>query len=284
MSTLGKFVPMHPLWLSIILCLGLAHPTYAATIFSEDYEVANLAGLEGKGWTCLQPGPTPSCSAPGTTNIVSSTKNGLPPHGGSHMLRQDYVGVHVNDCCNSWIMKTFTGVPEFYERYYVYFEAIDPSQTAGFSAVTAKQHYYNVASVPDMVSNFLFNSPEIVLGNQGTSHSCPPPPGGSGVVDSTCNLRQNVTHVPMTFNTWHCVEFHLGQTIAEGWVDGGQTLAFSTNLQMPTLWDKIQIYRQGSDNLYRYEDDYVVSTTRVGCSASTGDTNPPAAPIGLTLR
>ena len=31
-----------------------------------------------------------------------------------------------------------------------------------------------------------------------------------------------------------------------------------------TLLDHIVVFRQSADNMYRYEDDYVLATTRVG--------------------
>ncbi len=283
MRTLDKFVPMRSVWLAIILCLGLALPAYAttiaATIFSEDYEVNVLSDLQAKGWTCL-----PSSCTGTTTDIVTTTRTGAPAHRGSHMLRQTYAGVHVDDCCNSWIMKTWTGVPEIWERYYVRYEAIDPSQPSGFSPITAKQHYFNVGTRPALISTYLFNGPEFAFGYNtptGVQVICP----GTAVLDSTCNLRQNLTKVSTTHDTWLCIESHLSQTVVETWVNGTPTMSQSGSwYTSPALWNNVQIYRQGSDNLYRYEDDYVVATTRVGCSASTGETNPPAAPSGLTLR
>ena len=101
----------------------------------------------------------------------------------------------------------------------------------------------------------------------------------------------------MNNNQWYCVETHhkmntpnVADGAAEIWIDGVLTVQY-TNLNLrdsahaSAAFTHIEIYRQGSDNMYRYEDDYVVATTRIGCSGSpSADITPPAPPIGLAIR
>lgn len=278
MRTLDRFVQIRSLWLATFLSLGLAAPVSAAIIFTEDYEVAALTNLTAKGWS-INCGSTPC-----TTDIVSS-----PVHGGSKALRMTYIGNHdypgggSDDTKNSKITKNFTGVPELYERYYVRYDPIDTSQPSGFSN-SGKQHYLNVASTPNFWTGFMFNNKQLISMNQTTvNHTCP-----GGHTDVTCTLRQNMANVYIAWNRWYCIETHHGPGIVEIWVDGQLTTRhLAPTVMSPATYFSIQIYRQGADNMYRYEDDFVVSTTRVGCSGngnSSSDTTAPATPTGFTVR
>lgn len=50
-----------------------------------------------------------------------------------------------------------------------------------------------------------------------------------------------------------------------------------TNLQQrgpltaSSLWHRIEVYRQSALNQYRYEDDFQLATTRIGCPVSNSD-------------
>jgi hypothetical protein len=76
--------------------------------------------------------------------------------------------------------------------------------------------------------------------------------------------------------------------IEEIWINGVQTISyprtFRDNTTATAALTQITVYRQGADYMNRYEDDYEVATTRVGCSGNpSADTTPPVAPTGLTF-
>lgn len=231
----------------------------AATLISEDYEVADVASLSGRGWL-----------VDNTTDIDSNPVLAIvtcPSGRSGNCLRMQYAGVHVNDCCNAKITQSFTSSPDIWERYYLRYDKIDTGQPSGFTSVTAKQHYYNNSTLPDFVTDFLFGSDEMGLVNQTTtSHLCP-----NGSTDTTCNMDPNVNTVHYTYGVWRCIETHASQTAIDIYVDGVNTLHY-TNPQWvsPSNWDTIAVYRQGADNQYRYEDDFVIATTRVGCAGGGG--------------
>jgi hypothetical protein len=290
MRTLNRFVQVRSVWLAILLCLGLAIPANAVTIFSEGYEYADMTALQANGWGLNCSGvdvignPSPGQC---TTDLVSS-----PVHGGSKALRQIY-GANAYDAnglliesFNSKITKSFSGVPDLYERYFVRYQCIGPplcgfTQPSALQNGGAKQHYFNPGGPPAFFS-IAGHSGNQTFGLQNVSnvsHTCP-----NGRIDISCNLDPNIATVTLTFGTWYCVETHLGRGIAEQWVNGILTTQYS-GLVAPAAYNIIQVYRQAGDNMYRYEDDFVVSTTRVGCSGSpSADGTPPISPTGLTVR
>ena len=188
----------------------------------------------------------------------------------------------MNDSHNAKLDRTWADVPEIYERYFVRYETYNSALPSPFQGGAGdKQHYFNVSILPNFILMPHYNNGHMALTNQSTvMHTCP-----NGSTDVTCNLFQNVGSFTLTYNTWHCVETHLGQNIAEVWVNGTQTLRYTTNIITPSTYDRIEVYRQGADNQYRYEDDHVVATTRVGCSGSpTADLEAPTPPSGVTIR
>lgn len=267
------------IWLTVIFCLAQVVTGYAGTIFSENYEVTTVNDLKARGWEVSN-----STDLDGTPvlSIVPA-----PSGRSGKVLRMQYQGVHVDDNHNAKITRTFPGVPELYERYFLRFDAINPSQPSGFSNITAKQHYWNVGALPNALTNFYWGDDRMGMGNQtSVMHTCP-----NGATDVTCNMTANAGTVRMTYGVWHCIEAHAGQSSLDLWVDGIQTVHYEKPYWVPApAWNLIQVYRQGADNQYRYEDDFVVSTTRIGCSGSTSTTGgttttpPPAAPTGLTLQ
>ena len=246
----------------IVFCMLLLVPiqAHAATIFSEDYEVTAISDLTGRGWSFDN---TNDRDGQPVLQIVTA-----PSGRTGKVLRMSYVGPFIDECCNAYLLRNFTGVPEFYERYYVRYDPIDTGQPSGFNAVTSKQHYFNVADSPDALTNFFFGNDEMGIGTQDSAntHPCPNGPDGPG-----CNLFANQSIVHFTNGVWRCVETHLGQTSADIWVDGTLTLHYEgSDWFAPANWYAIMLYRQAADNQYRYEDDYVVATTRVGCAAGGG--------------
>lgn len=237
--------------------LSTTTPTHATVIFTEDYEVADMAALAAKGWDVIN--GTELDSTP-VMSIVTA-----PTGRSGKVLRMQYQGVHVDDNHNAKITKTFSDQSDVYERYYVRYEKIDSGQPSGWTDVTSKQHYWNVSTLPDIVTEFLFGGDSLEAANQtNTSHLCP-----NGSTDVSCNLRVNQTTVHISYDTWYCIETHATDSLYESWVDGVQTISYSSPQYIgPTGWNSMQVYRQGADNQYRYEDDFVVATTRIGCSAS----------------
>jgi hypothetical protein len=189
MYPLDGFMQVRSVLLAIILCLGLALPTYAATIFTEDYEVATVQDLGRKGWEVVLDA--------NTTDIVSS-----PVHSGTKALRQTYAGIHTNDNFNSRIVKTFASASEIYARYYVRTEPIPPATQSGYTATTAKQHYLKVGGtssdgMPDFVLTHWWGSREIAFASQGDA------------LLGSHNDYPNLANVPMHDGRWYCVEYHI---------------------------------------------------------------------------
>lgn len=233
--------------------------SYAVTLFSEDYEVTTINDLIGRGWDVQN-----------TTDIDSNPVLAIvdaPSGRTGKVLRMQYAGVHVDDCCNAKITKSFTPSSDVWERYYVRFDKIDPGQPSGFTDITAKEHYWNVSVLPNFYTSFLFADTAMGLVNQtNTNHTCP-----NSSVDVTCNLNHNLATIDMTYGQWFCVEVFASPSAVDMYIDGTQTLHYTgSGWVAPSTWDTIQVYRQGSDNQYRYEDDFVVATTRIGCAASSG--------------
>lgn len=265
-------------WLTVIFCLAQVVTSYAGVIFSEDYEVTTVNDLTSRGWEVSN--RTDLDGTP-VLSIVPA-----PSGRSGKVLRMQYQGVHVNDNHNASITRRITGVPELYERYFVRYDAINPGQPSGFTNITAKQHYWNVGALPNALINFYWGDNRMGMGNQtNIVHTCP-----SGSTDVTCNMTANAGTVRMTYGVWHCVEAHAGQSSLDLWVDGIQTVHYEKPTWVPaSAWNLIQVYRQGADNQYRYEDDFVVSTTRIGCSGSqspppTTNNPPPATPTGLIVQ
>jgi len=128
----------------------------------------------------------------------------------------------------------------------------------------------------------------------------------------------NVASYTETTGIWHCYEVHIlnnstsGSTdgIYEGWIDGVKHFNYVGNLEnQPGTPGTTSIKPSGYWNCttgdlaaspcdnssqanqhstqFRYMDNIVVSTQRIGCltgTGGTGDTAPPAPPIGLSIR
>lgn len=139
------------------------------------------------------------------------------------------------------------------------------------------QNHIGVQVIPDSnAANFQFFCPSLGRNDQG------------------CNYYQNKgTGPPIDDGNWHCIETHVStgtpgtQTgLIEVWEDGTLTL------QYPNIWvahytgglfNEVTHYAQlGQGD--RDIDDFVVSTTRIGCAGPPPppDTTPPTNPNGLT--
>lgn len=279
-------------WLLILFVMLSPSNAQAAVIFSENFEVTpgfivsgqqTATDLAAKGWGF----------SGGTSDIVTAAR---PGSSGTRALRQDYIGVHVNDNNNSKLFRSFSSQSEIWEKYWLRFVPIDLTQPFGFTQITSKQHYLkvdngpNVSGLPNFVTDFFFNNPRLGTASQKpTTQTCP-----NGSVGTTCNINANLANVPMNDQQWHCVETHhkfntagVADGVVEIWIDGTKTLNITngrwreTGTTATTSFTNMEIYRQGGDNMYRFEDDYVLATTRTeagGCGAPTaGDTTPPSA-------
>lgn len=283
MKALNMVSRIQSIWLTVIFCLAQVITCYAGILFSENYEVTSVNDLKTRGWEVSN-----NTDLDGTPvlSIVPA-----PSGRSGRVLRMQYQGVYVDESRNAKIGISFPEAPELYERYFLRFDAINSGQASGFNAITSKQHYWNVGALPDIVTLFAWGNDVWTVANQtNISHTCP-----NGSTDVTCSLNANVGTVHMTYGVWHCVETHAGQSSVDMWVDGVQVVHYEKpNLVPAPAWNYILVYRQAADNQYRYEDDFVVSTTRIGCSGSsstttnttsdTTNTPPPASPTGLMVQ
>ena len=274
--------------LFIALLLFIGTPAHAATIFSEDYEVANKSDLAARGWyTGIN-----QAERDGTQTIsVENAPSGGPNPRGGKVLRLQYQGIHQfpsSDAYNDKITIGFSAQPDLYARYYRRADPIPPATQTGYGTSSAKQHYLKVnGTSPDGYPNgftiFWFGSRSYELGAQNPNF----------------NAYSNMASVSMADYRWYCVEYHwkmntpnVANGVMEIWIDGVQTLGYYTmnfrdTAHANTAFTNIEVYRQGSDNMYRYEDDFVLATTRVGCSGSPpqpGDTTPPSPPTAFMVQ
>jgi hypothetical protein len=273
----------------IILLLG-ALPVQAATIFSEDYEVTTLTDLKTKGWgvDCL--------SIPCTSDIWS-----MAGHTGA-MTKAIRMTYSVIDCPSSGpvcddskmsnISRAFPGQDEIYERYWVLYKKINgPLQHVSNLNVSAKQHYFKSNSSNALSTVFGFNfsgglrdSPGFTV-QRNPAVTCP-----SGSMAWTCSYPPNRSIITMPFDQWVCVETHqkmntvgMSNGVIEVWLNGTLTTQYTNVIYRNALisFNFIRVLRRGGENMYRYEDDFVLADTRVRCS---DDTTPPTAPTNMIVR
>lgn len=288
MRTQNRFVPMRSVWLAIIFSLGLAIPAYAATIFTENYEVANVAALAERGWW---PGfGTLDDDGSKTIQIVTA-----PTGRTGSVLRLQYQGMHINDNNNDKIVVNFPATPEIYVRYYKRTDPIPLATLSTYYETTSKQHYLKVDGTtsdgyPNFYTAHIWGARDLSLVTQNAVDT-----GTGGASNDYANGSK-----PMSDGRWYCVEYHIKMNtpgvangVQEIWTDGTQTLGrynrnFRDAAHANAAFTNIEIFRQAAHNQYRYEDDMVVATTRIGCSDNpsidTTDTTPPLAPTGLSLR
>jgi hypothetical protein len=284
----------------------------AATIFSEDYEVTvgfingtqTRTDLATRGWGVV------CSSSPCTSDIWS-----MAGHTGAmtKAIRMTYAGTYCrlpgpvcDDSKVSNIYRGFAGKDEIYERYWVRYEKIaqsDPSPHVSDLNVTAVQHYFESSNVFSAVFGFnffdgLLNSPGFTV-RRNLAVTCPT----SGSMPMTCSYPQNRSGTIIPFNQWVCVETHqkmntvvggvgLADGVIEVWLNGTLTTQYTnviyrTNTATSTSkFNFIRVVRHGADNRYRYEDDFVLADTRVGCSGApqSSDTTPPTAPTNMIVR
>lgn len=268
--------------LILFFLLVLAVPSQASTIYSTGYEYADMTALQADGWTLT------CSSSPCTTDLATTTVSGASPHGGSKMLRQTYAGVHcpsgncsIGDATNSKIDRTFS-TAELYGRVFMRWECNGASCGFGAAAGT-KLHYINVSVLPNFFIH-MFTEQNIGAVNQTTvTHQCPPGATPQAFPDVTCNLKPNISTATFPLNQWVCVEYHLSQSQVDIWTDGTLRASYTTGVIYPTTYNRVQIFRQDANDMVRYEDDFVLSTSRVGCGEASS-ASAPNAPTGVAVQ
>lgn len=276
-----------------ILCSSEAG---AATMFSEDYEVttgsitpgsATYNDLAAKGWTIT--------AAQDMPNSVSISIQACPSGRAGSCLRAKYPGYVCGPgiTCSpniSRLYKTFMPIATLWERYYMLDTRIDPALTM---MRNGKRHYINPGVSPDAWSGFWtgdgsfsggqwFPGPTdnffgLVNQHDPTKVTCQ-----NGSFEVTCNMGGS--QIPT--DTWVCIENKFSGTTFETYVNGSPSFS-SSGVVLGTV-SEMHMYAQGGGNMYRWEDDWTVATTRIGCSgsppAAAADVTPPASPVGLTIQ
>jgi len=301
---------MRTLFLSLCGLLLWTMPAHATTLIDENFEVTagNIRSgqqtyddILAKGWTIN------NFANPAMGDIVTS-----PVHGGSKALRYQYPGIHCtstgvcDDTGNMQISRVLPDLTEFYDRYWARFECTgSPCEFVdGHGGSSSKQHYFNPGG-QDVF--FIFSGPLFSTGatnsmafqhgasNGAYTFSC----ARTGTVSTSCNLTPNAAAGILPFNQWVCLESHhklntpgVANGIVEAWLDGILYLQYTNVMFVQTQhtaarFKLLRIYRQGGNNLNRFEDDYMMATTRVGCGGAPpppSDTTAPATPTGLAVQ
>jgi len=172
---------------------------------------------------------------------------------------------------------------EVYLRFYTKW-----GSTFQFSTTATKDiSFTNTSPIPQSFYIFWGHfGPDIKMYNQDTDTVYPPNVGG-GVFNAT-------------LNQWYCFEFHYkletsagaGNGILEAWIDGvrrwnytGQNLGYpgalaasaATGFLLSGYWNTAQFHPE----MYRWHDNFVASTQRIGCISGTAS---PSAPTATTLQ
>lgn len=283
--------------LGLVLATGMFGTAQAATIVSENFEVTVSDLCTGQGKTDLQSrgwGVQTSSNQYCSSHIVSLTN-----HAGvtTKALRFQYQGNAVNlaEDHNALISRFFSAKTELWERYWYRTEPIPPATQSTYFYVTTKQHYWKNTTglLAAPVSLMLFGSRELAWTTQGFQdcgyQACNDDPNRATVALMDAHLHpQN--------NGWYCIETHSklntgtsSNGLLEIWIDGTLTTSYTHKMQdnIPSTqgWTELQFFRQNANNMYRYEDDYVLNdgaSGRVGCGAAPpppGDITPPPVPV-----
>jgi len=267
-----------------VLLLLLPVSAHAVVLIDENYEVNAPGDLTAKGWAVGQ-----NCNAYCTLAIVPA-----PPGRSGSVLRMEYRGLHGgDDSHNAKIGRGLPNAPEIYGRYYKRTDPVPPATQSTYYLTTSKQHYLKTdgsALAPSMsfYTAYIWGGRDLMFVTQNTADM-----GASLTSNDYSNGAK-----PMADGRWYCVEYHykmntpgVANGVQEMWIDGFQTLGnynrnFRDLAHATTAFTIIEIYRQAANDQYRYEDDFVLATTRVGCSGppQPGDTTPPTTPAGFVVR
>ena len=310
-------------WCLLIGALIWAVPVQAQVLFDENFEVPLgevhstgpvIDALKAKGWAGYIEASTQEIGS-----IISKTSR---TGAASRVIRyrygfMDIQPFNVRDSTNVKLTRFFPGITDMWTRAWLRWEKLDPNAPSFWvkfpSSPNSKQQYFNPGigeSVGTSVGFHSSTNPVQLFAFLSTRflRYCR---AGQTLLVQTCNYYANTpTPVNMTIHDgpsdrptqWACVEVHYKGNFPldayngqfQIWVNGVQTINY-TDLKMFTespiagetnTFRYVQVYRQSAENMFRYEDDFGVSTARIGCGATplSLDTQPPTGPTGLRLN
>lgn len=281
----------------VLLFLGLGITAHAGSVLIPEDSFEYLHP-ENNGW-----GYTQGACGKSPCPYLDITSEAA--YAGSRALKLFYPPDSATGTSSQAIYKYFSApVNEAYNRYWY--------RTVGFTyepSTGTKQIYWRGdgfgTGVPNGGSIFSFGSREMSMALQGIAGACPP--GSSGGTGGTCNLYPNQpTRMPLADNTWYCIEEHINLGTPGGnngavdvWINGIKTVGYANIAILPSTTlgpnnssslaklNEHRIYKQAGIGI-KYIDQYMASTTRIGCSGTPPpvviDLTPPAAPIGVTVK
>jgi hypothetical protein len=283
---------------SVVVACGWSAPAYAQIVFNESFEVPLgelhstgpvVEALKAKGWAGFIEGNP----ADEIASIVSKTSR---TGAASKVLRYRYGFMETlpqgTDWKNVKLTRFFPGITEMWTRGWYRWEKLDPTRPSKWVSpllASSKQQYFNpgigetVGGAVEFHASWAGN--ELMTGT-ATPFSRVCPNGGS---DQQCNYYPNQTRVAMTIHNspadrpteWACVEAHWkfnspvtsANGILELYVNNTLTTRYTNVLfanappvpPQTNTFRYVQLYRQSAENMFRYEDDFAISTQRVGC-------------------
>lgn len=277
----------------------------ATVFFDEGFE----NGLVASGWTtgsCGWISGTGSFNSADYPDGCNPTRSTDVVHSGTHSLKGTYLtspcpGGDQTGSCGAWIDRQHPSTTDIYTRFWYY--------TVGFaynSAGGGTKHFYHRSNAAAGPENFWVHP----WGSREWQANVTSVAGGgaNGIQNNPVYYAPNLATVPLNDRQWYCIEtrYKLNTPgVANGeidvWVNGTQTMSITgaytnfrstdpnnTNSSPLFTNDYVRLYTQlGYGTMYY--DDFAVGDTRIGCSgtapaALTGDTTPPAPPIGLVIR
>lgn len=192
------------------------------------------------------------------------------------------------------------GYPEIWTRHYLRYEPV-PSNTPSCTPncpvpsntnVSSEKHHYwkDLMTGPGAVNPVMggFQGSSVLGIGPQSSQDCP-------FVGGVYDCPTLYGSIPINDNQWYCIESHIksnsvGQANGafEMWVNGVQSLNSQGRILQTNIVNRINqmlIYRQSGGYRWRFEDEFVVGTTRVGCigSAPPPDTTPPFDVPSITV-
>ena len=304
-------MPLPRLWnlLSIVTCLLQPLPAQAGVLATQDFEVTPIGDLVGKynvgnnaaaqalydtGWLVGAgcPGyycPGATVSMVGHTGAVSTVLRLRYEVGPASDSDGSGLEVKIVKECSFGSAFCIGQQQEVWERYYFMTQPVPADTpactpncptTSSVNDVASKQHYFRALNSPmgaTFVTDFMFGSKNMSWAQQlavDCSPNCP-------------NIYGSIT---LQDNVWYCIETHIkindvgsANGALELFVNGVPAISSLNRVIQDAnhrdAIDNVFIYRQSGGYQWRFEDDYVLSTTRVGCLAA--DAVAPSAPQSL---
>lgn len=261
-------------WVAFLIGLYLwVSPAQAVTFWEEDFENHLYPNWVGSG-DCITSG-SPDGVACGYPRITTAQA-----YAGTHSLLTHYQTAGVQ--AGGYMDRSVTSTRVLWTRQYAKWQnfTFGPENAKLFFAC-GDAGSACVVWLHQNAGNQLH-----ALVNHTTNVTCP-----NGSTDITCNYDPNMASIGLNDNQWHCVETfqNFGTSgVANGalsiYIDGTQTLGY-TNLLMDTNNQPITFVRPYAQYGLgdRYQDNFAVGNTRIGCSGAPPDTTPPSAPTGLYI-